>query len=138
MLNNCFKRRQKYNFRNEIASEIHDKSMPMFSSDQSPDSSRSVVYKELNTVIERALQQLPFEHRMVFSLRETSGLSIAETAEALDISEANVKVRLHRAKALLRKEIEKSYTADEIFEFNLVYCEEMARNVMSKIRSRIK
>ena len=57
-----------------------------------------------------------------------------ETADALNISEANVKVRLNRAKTMLRKEIEKTYTAEDIFEFNLIYCDAMTNNVMNKIK----
>jgi RNA polymerase sigma-70 factor (ECF subfamily) len=89
--------------------------------------------RELNTVIEKALLQLPLDYRLVFSMREANGLNVQETAEALNISEANVKVRLNRAKAMLRKEVEKSYTVEEIFEFNLVYCDAIVNNVMAKI-----
>jgi RNA polymerase sigma-70 factor (ECF subfamily) len=68
---------------------------------------------------------------MVFSLREINGLNVSETSSVLDISEANVKVRLNRAKAMLRTEIEKSYTAEELFEFNLCYCNPFTERVMS-------
>jgi RNA polymerase sigma-70 factor (ECF subfamily) len=71
-------------------------------------------------------------------LREINGLSVKETAEALNISEANVKVRLNRAKAMLRKEVEKSYKVEDIFEFNLIYCDSMVNRVMDKITSMKK
>lgn len=71
---------------------------------------------------------------MVFSLREINGLNVLETAEALSISETNVKVRLNRAKTMLRKEIEKSYTTEDIFEFNLIYCDAMVNRVMNNIK----
>jgi RNA polymerase sigma-70 factor (ECF subfamily) len=70
---------------------------------------------------------------MVFSLREISGLTVEETAEVLNISEGNVKVRLNRAKTMLRKEVEKLYTAEDIFEFNIIYCDAMVNKVMSKL-----
>jgi RNA polymerase sigma factor (sigma-70 family) len=134
MLNNCFRRRQKFSFRNEIADMIDDKSVPAFSGSDLADTSRNVMNRELNFVIERALQQVPLDYRMVFTLREINGLNVAETAETLNISEANVKVRLNRAKAFLRKEIEKSYSSDEIFEFNLKYCDAIVNKVMNKIQ----
>jgi len=84
--------------------------------------------------IENALEQIPVDYRMVFSLREVNGLNVKETAEVLNISESNVKVRLNRAKAMLRKEVEKSYSADDIFEFNLVYCNAMVHRVINKIK----
>lgn len=133
MLNNCFKKRQKFSFKNEISYEINDKSTPMFSSQHPTDTNKKVVNSELSSVIENALAHVPLEYRMVFSLREINGLNVIETAEALSISESNVKVRLNRAKTMLRKEIEKSYTAEDIFEFNLIYCDAMVERVMSKI-----
>ena len=133
MLNNCYKRQQKFSFKNEITNEIDDKSIPMFSSNQHTETTKVVVNKELGLVIETALTQVPIDYRMAFSLREINGLNVLETAEALNISEANVKVRLNRAKTMLKKAIEKSYSPDDIFEFNLVYCDAMVSNVMNKI-----
>jgi RNA polymerase sigma factor (sigma-70 family) len=132
MLNNCYRRKQKSSFRNETASEINDKSIPMFSANNQ-NTNKIVLNKELGKVVENALQQIPHDYRMVFSLREINGLSTEETAEALNISSSNVKVRLNRAKTMLRKEVEKSYTAEDIFEFNLIYCDSMVNNVMEKI-----
>ena len=135
MLNNCFKKKQKFSFKNEFANELSDKSIPMFSNQPHADTNKTIVNRELSSVIENALKQVPLDYRMVFSLREINGLNVVETAEALTISEANVKVRLNRAKTMLRKEIEKSYTAEDIFEFNLIYCDAMTSNVMNKIKS---
>jgi RNA polymerase sigma factor (sigma-70 family) len=132
MLNNCFRRQQKASFKNEVVKEINDKSIPMFAN-QDSDFAKEVLNKELSVVIEDALQKVPQDYRLVFSLREINGLNVAETADVLQISEANVKVRLNRAKTMLRKQVEKSYSAEEIFEFNLVYCDAITTNVMDKI-----
>jgi RNA polymerase sigma-70 factor (ECF subfamily) len=138
MLNNCFRRQQKFSYKNEISDEIDDQSKPLFFYRQQGDSNKSVMNKELNSVIENALQQIPFDYKIVFSLREVNGLNVQETAETLSISEANVKVRLNRAKAMLRKEIEKSYTVEEIFEFNLIYCDAMVNRVMNQLKEMYK
>ncbi len=135
MLNNCFKKKQKFSFKNEIANDINDKSTPMFSNNKDSDTNKIVLNRELNFVIEDALKQVPEDYRLVFSLREINGLNVKETAEALNITEANVKVRLNRAKSMLRKEVEKSYKAEDIFEFNLVYCDAMVSRVMNKIKN---
>ncbi|MES2394874.1 MAG: sigma-70 family RNA polymerase sigma factor [Bacteroidota bacterium] len=135
MLSNCFRKRQKFSFKNEVANEISDKSIPMFSNQQHTDTNKTVLNRELSFVIENALTQVPLDYSMVFSLREINGLNIMETADALSISEANVKVRLNRAKTMLKKEIEKSYTAEDIFEFNLVYCDSIVERVMIQIAS---
>ena len=135
MLNNCFRKKQKFSFKKEVAQQINDKSIPMFSDQPHTDINKNVVNRELNLVIENALNQVPLDYRMVFSLREISGLSVAETAEALSINESNVKVRLNRAKTMLRKEIEKSYSTEDIFEFNAIYCDAITNSVMSKLNS---
>jgi RNA polymerase sigma-70 factor (ECF subfamily) len=135
MLNNCFRRRQKSGYKKEVPNEISDTSIPMYFNLLQTDTNKTLVNKELNIIIENALQKLTLDYRLVFSLREMNGLNVLETAEALNISESNVKVRLNRAKAMLRKEIEKTYTAEDIFEFNLVYCDVITANVMSKLKS---
>jgi RNA polymerase sigma factor (sigma-70 family) len=134
MLNNCYRKQQKFSFKNELVKEINDKSVPMFSNQQQSDTNKTVANRELHFVIENALKQVPVDYRMVFSLREINGLNVAETADALGISESNVKVRLNRAKTMLRKEIERSYTTDDIFEFNLIYCDTMVDRVMNKLK----
>lgn len=136
MLNNCFRKQQKSSYKKEILNEISDGSEPVFSTNKHTDTNRIVVNKELNTVIEDAIKQLPLDYRLVFSLREINGLNVSETAEALNISASNVKVRLNRAKTILRKEIEKSYSPEDIFEFNLIYCDAIVNNVMDAIKNQ--
>lgn len=135
MLNNCFRKKQKFSFKNELAREIKEQSIPLFCCSSSTDTNKIVVNRELRLVIESALQQVPLDYRMVFALREMNGLNISETSEALNITEVNVKVRLNRAKSMLRKEIEKSYTAQEIFDFNLVYCDALTNSVMHRLKN---
>jgi len=59
-------------------------------------------------------------------------MSVHETAKALHITETNVK--LNRAKAMLRKEVKKMYTPEEIFQFNLIYCDKIVERVMERIK----
>ncbi|MGV3761594.1 sigma-70 family RNA polymerase sigma factor [Parapedobacter sp.] len=134
MMNNCFRRKGKSSFKNEIMQDINDQSTPMFTNGQN-DTDKIVQRHELGRVIENALERIPFDYRIVFSLREINGLNVAETAETLHISNANVKVRLNRAKAMLRSEIERDYSPSELFEFNLIYCDAMVENVMKKINN---
>ncbi|WP_018343188.1 sigma-70 family RNA polymerase sigma factor [Cytophaga aurantiaca] len=136
MLNNCFRKQQKWSFKHIRATEMNDESLPMFSGQQDTDTNKTVMNKELSFVIEHALQQVPEDYRIVFTLREVNGLNVAETSDALNISESNVKARLNRAKSMLRKEVEKTYSAEEIFEFNLVYCDAMVERVMQKLTNR--
>jgi RNA polymerase sigma factor (sigma-70 family) len=132
MVNQCYQKKQKFSYKNEMATDdiLPENSTPMFSK---PDTGIKIINRELGQVLERVLHELPEEYRMVFSLRELNGMSTQETAEALNITESNVKVRLNRAKSMLRTEIEKTYTPEDIFEFNLIYCDRIVENVMKMI-----
>ena len=133
MLNVCYQKRHKLSFINEIISDDiqNDKSNIMFH--HSVNNERIAMNKELGRVLENAIHEIPEDYRIVFTLRELNGLNVAETSEALGITESNVKVRLNRAKAMLQKEIKKMYSPQEIFEFNLIYCDVMVNRVMAKI-----
>ena len=133
ILNVCYQKQHKLSFKNEIISDNvqNEKSNILFS--HSTDNEKIAMNKELGHVLENAIHEIPEDYRIVFTLRELNGLSVAETAEALDITESNVKVRLNRAKGMLQKEIKKMYSPQEIFEFNLIYCDTMVNRVMAKI-----
>jgi RNA polymerase sigma-70 factor (ECF subfamily) len=60
---------------------------------------------ETAKLIEDALAELDEKHRLVFLLRDVEGLSVKETAEATGLTEANVKVRLLRARLELRERL---------------------------------
>lgn len=133
MLNNCYHKKQKLSFNNEFAqAEINENVNPMFNNSNN-DANKHIHNRELKQIIEDSLGKIPEDYRMVFSLREMNGLNVSETADLLDISESNVKVRLNRAKAMLRIEIERSYAAEDIYEFNLIYCDALTEKVMKRI-----
>lgn len=66
---------------------------------------------ELGAVLQEAIEALPERHRTVFVLRQVEGLDTAETAACLGISPESVRVRLHRARALLRQDVDWSIGA---------------------------
>ena len=94
MLNNCFKKKQRWDFRNEVADEITAPKISRLPSQAETNTNKTVINMELRKVIEEALKKIPLDYRMVFTLREINGLNISETAKALQLSEANVKVKL--------------------------------------------
>jgi RNA polymerase sigma factor (sigma-70 family) len=91
---------------------------------------------ELKRIMEVSLEKLPEAYRLVFLLRETENFSVAQTAEALNITEINVKVRLNRAKSMLRENIEQWYSKSDIYEFNLKYCTQVVDAVLKDIQVR--
>jgi RNA polymerase sigma-70 factor (ECF subfamily) len=64
---------------------------------------------ETRRLLDEALDQLDQKYQLVFLLRDVEGLSTAETAEALGISTANVKVRLLRARLMLRERLTRQF-----------------------------
>jgi len=68
--------------------------------------------EELAAVIQKAILSIPKKYRMVILLRDMEGFSTSETAQILNLSPANVKVRLHRARLFLREKL-KGYFANE-------------------------
>lgn len=91
--------------------------------------------REAVRLVERAVDRLPAHYRSVFMLREIEGLSTAETASALGIGEEAAKVRLHRARALLRETLTEvvDEAAPEAFQFLAPRCNRMVASVMAAI-----
>ncbi|HXG65829.1 MAG TPA: RNA polymerase sigma factor, partial [Blastocatellia bacterium] len=100
-----------------------------------PSPEQEAFTRSLQAVLEMAINALPQAYRSVFMLREVEGLSTAETAECLGISEVSAKVRLHRARALLRREI---YTRTgaataSAFQFLGARCDRVVATVFARI-----
>ena len=90
---------------------------------------------ELRRVMEEEVAALPDSFRLTFMLRDVDGLSTAETAATLEISEDLVKTRLHRARTMLRENLYRraGVTLDSIFVFGNARCDDVVRRVMSQI-----
>ncbi len=135
MLNNCYQKNKRSSYKND--NPVHEitleKNNPMFQNQASTE--KTILNKELGHVLENALNKIPEDYRVVFTLRELNGLNVAETSEVTNITETNVKARLSRAKTMLRSEIEKMYSPEDIYEFNLVYCDRMVERVMANINT---
>ncbi len=94
----------------------------------------NVVTSELKKVLENVVLQLPSKYRLVYIMREIDGMSVKETAELLNITPENVKVRSHRAKELVRKEIMQLNHNNQLFDYHLNRCNPFRARVMSEIR----
>jgi RNA polymerase sigma-70 factor (ECF subfamily) len=80
--------------------------------DWTADAAQAALRGELQQQLEAAIVRLPEELRVVVILRDVENLSTAETAAALDLTEAAVKSRLHRARATLRSHLGDLYSGD--------------------------
>jgi len=91
--------------------------------------------REVATAIERAIDALPTPYRTAFVLRDVQGLGTAETAVCLDVPEATVKTRLHRARTMLRTQLDATLdvAADGVFAFAGHRCDRIVATVMARI-----
>jgi RNA polymerase sigma-70 factor (ECF subfamily) len=93
---------------------------------------------ELRSLLEWAIDTLPPGMREVFVLRDVEGLSTAEVAEALDVSEDVVKTRLSRGRAALRRVLleRTGATAPEVFRFYRPRCDRVVTLVLARLASQ--
>ncbi len=94
---------------------------------------KRIILDETKRLVERAIDQLPEKYRAVYVLREIEGINNQEVALCLDLSESNVKVRLHRAKSLLKETLYKLTLTSDIYEFGNIRCDRLVERVMSLI-----
>lgn len=84
--------------------------------------------------VEQAIDQLPEKYKVIYILKEVEGLDHNAIAASLDLSVSNVKVRLHRAKEMLKNTLLDLTTNNtKVFEFGNKRCDKIVEFVMSKI-----
>jgi RNA polymerase sigma-70 factor, ECF subfamily len=120
----------------ELDSEPYGGYMNSLSSN-SPNPEQQASDHELVTLLQSAALALPPNYRSVLILRDIEEMSTSDTAEALELTEENVKVRLHRARALLRRELFARAGAHrhQAFPFLGARCDRMVEAVMARIRA---
>ena len=92
-----------------------------------------VLNSELKIILESSIRDLPEKYRTVFVMREVENMSVSETTACLELSEANVKVRLNRAKLMLRDKLKDYIKQEELFQLYKPRCNRIVDHVMKKI-----
>lgn len=128
-------RRRARNEEIDAMDEARKNRIQALSTDANPETNASAA--ELRRLLEAAIDALPDSYRHVFVLRDVEEMSTQEAAECLGLSEDNVKMRLHRARAQLRREL---YTrvgagSTSAFQFLGERCDGMVVAVMKRIRA---
>ena len=132
MINECYLRLKKWNRARMMNRGYVENRMQQALADYTYTTFNNTSNAELRTVLENAIRNLPGIYRSVFVLREIEDLNVSETQNFLSISEANVKIRLNRAKAMLRKFLS-SYYKKEDFHFHLSRCSRMVDRVTDRV-----
>ncbi len=94
-----------------------------------------VMRGQLGQMLQTVVDALPETYRSVFVLREIEQLSTSETAECLGLSEEAVKTRLHRSRALLRRDLEKYLgpAITQAYAFLGARCDRIVTKVLARI-----
>ncbi len=102
-----------------------------------PDPERQAFAGELRALIESAIEALPEHYRTVFVMRAVEGMSTAESAESLDITEETAKTRLHRARMLLRDKLYERAGIESAaaFSFEAPRCDRVVAAVLEQIEA---
>ena len=102
---------------------------------ESADPERAAAQSQVRRLIERAIDDLPEIFRVVFVMRDVEDMSIEETAGFLGLPPATVKTRLHRARALLRQDMEQTFgpLLTQTFPFDGARCDRMADRVLERL-----
>lgn len=111
---------------------------PFMAQDPVENPERQAFSGELRALLEWAIDTLPDGTREVFMLRDVEGLSTAEVAETLGVSEDVVKTRLSRGRAGLRRKLMERIgaTAADAFRFYRPRCDRVVAAVMDRITAR--
>jgi len=99
------------------------------------DPEKSMAQREIQQVVEHAIDELPEPFRLVFITRVIEEMNIEETAELLGIKPETVKTRLHRARAILRENVEKKIgpVVLQAFPFAGRRCERLTEAVLNRL-----
>lgn len=130
-MHEAFARSQR--FRKQTSLETEEAAV-MVNFENSPE--RDVANMELHNALEAAISSLPQRYRSVIMLRDVEEMTTAEAASALDISEESVKVRLHRARAMVRRTLyrQSGQNVRELFAFPATRCDRVVAAVLARIR----
>ena len=101
----------------------------------SEDPEKTMAQREIQHVVEQAIDELPEAFRIVFITRVIEGMNVEETAEILGLKPETVKTRLHRARAMLRDNVEKKIgpVVMEAFPFAGKRCERLTEAVLKRL-----
>jgi RNA polymerase sigma-70 factor (ECF subfamily) len=101
----------------------------------SEDPEKTMAQREIQHVVEHAIDELPEAFRIVFITRVIEGMNVEETADILELKPETVKTRLHRARTMLRDNVEKKIgpVVMEAFPFAGKRCERLTEAVVRRL-----
>lgn len=132
-MHEAFARLQRQRKETSLDSEYRSEDMNFASASSSPE--QQAANTELGAALQSAILSLPPKYRSVMMLRDVEELSTAEAASTLEISEDSIKVRLHRAHALVRRALyrQSGQSVRDLFPFPATRCDRVVAAVLRRI-----
>ncbi len=92
-----------------------------------------IIAHEAKQLLEYLIDALDSKYKVVYIMKEVEGMKIKDISDCLNLSISNVKVRLHRAKNMLKEKFNESASQKEIYEFGNSRCDRITEQVMAVI-----
>lgn len=126
------KSKEKHIQLNQMSAELQKTLLDKMESSR-PNPEKILIQQEAKQMLELAIQNLEPKYRAVYILREIENMSMAEIVDCLDITVVNAKVRLHRARVMIKKELYGLSSTTQMFEFGSKKCDALVGRVMALI-----
>ena len=140
VLNECLGRLRREKRRDTIvpicgSDALDAEEFASMDSTKTPSPDEALARSEIRALLERRLDELPEDFRVVFVLRSVEDLSVEETAQCLGIPEATVRSRHFRARSLLREALAQDIDLAErdVFSFGGTHCDRVVAGVLGRL-----
>ena len=136
VLNECLGRLRKGARRQNLVPIVTSDEINAVPDDGRAAPDRALVRAQVRDVIERKLDELPEDLRIVFVLRSVEEMNVEETAGILGIEEATVRSRHFRARSLLRESLAREIDVAErdLFDFGGAHCDRVVSGVLRRLK----
>lgn len=127
------KEKGKLHHINELSTNFKDSLVLEIPDNKELNPQDKMIHNEAKQLLENAIDFLDSKYRTVYIMKEVEEMSLKEISIALDITIANVKVRLHRSKEMLKEKLYETSKDANLFEFGFNRCDRITENVMKNI-----
>ena len=119
----------------DVEAQLSAQIIPFPQSSDINDPEKTMAQREIQRVVERAIDELPDPFRLVFIARVMEGMSIEATADLFGLNPVTVKTRLHRARTMLRDNVERQVgpVMLDAFPFAGRRCDRLTEAVMKRL-----
>lgn len=132
-INEALQRKRKLKHHRTIALD-QERSFLQIADTSTMNPENNTIYKESTAFLERAVDTLPQKYKIIYILREVEGMEIQEISKSLDLTTSNVKVRLFRARNMIKDHIFSATNTKNIFEFGNRKCDRLVELVLKRVK----